>query len=346
MWKSPDAVWRAVRSHTAVYVCRHNRWCTIARVAVAVVWFAALLCVPAMAAKELMYDEERGIIFVDKEKAEEDKEKLRAAQAPNVVRPVLPTSRSRSDIHLGRKKDPPELYFKSGLQYFKNGDYVSALKNFTFAKTVELKPEYLLWMGKTYRQMGRYDKMLAVMDEILEKFSGTDVADDALFEIAFYYQKHDDYHNATMKYTELAEQYPFGVSFSNGEEFLELSRTQRQLMRAEMNSALKVLGYQSTTQQDAYAAFQRANKFDVTGTPTRETVRAIKKQYERKIKEDTDRDRQSEQVSEATLWVSIVAGALLLNAWFILTVRARAKERKRQIETLRSLLSDLDTKTL
>ncbi|MBD3392733.1 MAG: hypothetical protein GF418_11585 [Chitinivibrionales bacterium] len=318
---------------------RHVPMCATA--AIALIVLAACVGRPR-AEKVLIYDEDRGIIFVDKEAHEARREEKARATAERIAR-----ERSRrGDIHVGRKKDPPELYFKSGLQYFKDGDYINALKNFTYARSADPKPEYLLWMGKTYRQLDQHDKMLSIMEEILKKYRESSVADDALFEIAFHYQKSDDYAMATRRYAELAEQYPFGVSYSNNQEFLEVSRTQRQYMRAEMITALKVLGYRGETPREAYEAFQKKNGLEVTGTPTAATVRAVKSQYQDKLQADAATSTQQEETRRATLVAAVAGAALALNLWILVAVRLKSRERKRHLANLQSALADLDTRML
>ena len=307
---------------------------------------AACCALRAYAEKVLVYDEEKGIIYVDKDKKDEEKGAKKPAAPPRLAVPQVQKTRDRSDIHVGRKKDPPELYFKSGLQYFRNEDYINALKNFTYAEAADPRSEYLLWMGKTYRQLDQHEKMLSIMDKIRAKFPDSDVADDALFEIAFYYQRNDDYHMATEKYAELAEEYPYGVAYSSGEEFLEMSRTQRQLMRAELITALKVLGFEGSTPHDAYRAFQSANGLEQSGNADRPTVTAIKKKYQEKLQSDSDASQQKEHVSLSTIW-SIGAGVLLiLNFWILLMARLKAQQRKRQLASLESILSDMDIRKL
>jgi len=303
--------------------------------------------------KVLMYDENRGIIFVDKNgKPEQDRparqKTPREAGGAEAQKRTAAQTRTMGglDIHVGRRKDPPELYFKSGLQYFKNGDYMNALKNFTYAHTADPKPHYYLWMGKAYRQLEQYDKMMEIMEEIRNKYPDSDVADDALFEIALYYQKDDDYDMAIQKYTELAEQYPFGVSFADGEEYLEISRRQRQLMRAEMVSALKVLGFEGATIADAYREFQKKNGLPADGRPTKETVRAIKAKYQQKLQYDARQTEQKEHI-RAGMIVALVAAAVLgLNLWILLAVRAKMLQRRRLLVNLQNILNDLDTKKL
>ena len=76
--------------------------------------------VTAFAAKELMYDPEKGIIFVDKNDATpvssiaKEKRTQPVEKEPSSAGKRPAKRKSGSDIHIGRKKDPPELYFKSG----------------------------------------------------------------------------------------------------------------------------------------------------------------------------------------------------------------------------------------
>jgi tetratricopeptide (TPR) repeat protein len=304
------------------------------------------LSTAARGEKVLIYDEDRGVISVEREELEKQKGEV-ASKAK--ARPPVPTVRDIRlwhDFHVGRKKDPPELYFKSGLQYFRDHDYLNALKNFMYARDVEPLPKYHLWVGKTYRQLEQTEKMLSTMAAILKKFPESDVADDALFEVAFHYQKKDDYHTATEKYAELAEQYPFGVSFSSSQEFLQVSRQQRQVMRAEMVSALKMLGYKGKTPAEAYRQFQKAFDLEPHGELDQATVRAVKKEYERKLVLDAKLAAELARIRRSTIWVLVAAVALGLNLWFAMAIRSRVKQRKSQLANLESILTDLDVKAL
>jgi outer membrane protein assembly factor BamD (BamD/ComL family) len=301
--------------------------------------------------KVLMYDETRGIIFIDKNgKPQENKTASRPPSPAGTPRSAgTPASsplikKSSDDIHTGRQKDPPELYFKSGLQYFNTGDYMNALKNFAYARTASPKPEYFLWMGKAYRNLEQYDRMMDIMNEVRRKFPDSDVADDALFEIALYYETNNDYDMAIQKYTELAEQYPFGTSFADGEEYLAISRRQRQFMRGEMVSSLKVLGYEGKTVTDAYREFQRKNGLPVDGKPTLQTVRMIKAKYQQKLRDDTHQSTQVENVRFGVIASAVAAGILGLNLWLIIFLRNRTQQRQRLLLTLTNCIKDLDLK--
>jgi tetratricopeptide (TPR) repeat protein len=319
----------------------------------AVLTAAAGVCavLPAYGEKVLVYDENKGIVFVDKDKAgvaaPETGSEGRAGSERSGEAARGKIRRSKHDLHVDRKKDPPRLYFESGLEYYQNGDYENALKNLRHAaERMPREPKYRLWIGKTYRQLGKNDRMLAVLTELMERFPESDVADDALFEIAFYYQQSDHYDSAFQVYARLAEQYPFGVSFASGEDFLDIARDQRRRMRAEMVSTLKLLGHEGETLQDAYASFQEANGLPVDGRAGRETVRAIKKQHGRRFAEDDRRANEELLARERRKWLLVLGAVALASLLATAGARMRIGRVRRHIDTLRTTLEDLDTKAL
>ncbi len=306
------------------------------------------------AEKVLVYDEERGIIFVDKNEYQRKKarnassarkdagaERGRSASSSPPI-----NKRESTDLHVGRKKDPPELYFRSGLEYFKAGDYANAEKNFEYASEQQPRGEYYLWLGKTYRQLGEDTKMLRVMRTILNRYQDGDVADDALFEIAFFYQRTDHYDSAAINYRLLAEQYPFGVSYSNGEEFREVSRKQQQLMRAEMISTLKILGYHHEALEESYRKFQRDNDLEITGAANRETVSTIKALYAARLESDAALAKKKKQVRIGMRWAVAAGGVLFLNLVAAIVMRTSISRQRQHVDSLTKTLNDLDVQSL
>jgi tetratricopeptide (TPR) repeat protein len=279
----------------------------------------------------------------DKVPSPEEKTDEKKRQEPVKSAKRRPMPRKRADIHAGRQKDPPELYFKLGLQYFNNGDFKNAIINFNYASKADPQPQYLYWIGKTYGQFGQHDTMLTIMKEILTTHPKSDVADDALFEIAFHYQGNDDYHMARQKYEELVEQYPQGVSFSSGEEFAEVCRARRQLMRGEIVSALRVLGYKGATPEDTYRTFQKKNGLEENGQLNQKTVRAIKQKYQEKLNQDAKLKAQQEYVRQARIWAMIITATLASNLLFIIIIRTRIKKRNQHLAHLEGKLADLNT---
>lgn len=302
----------------------------------------------SFAEKVLIYDEEKGIIYVDKEDLVDGKIKKNIKKKKSTQKSVNTKTKKiykkrvpKEDIHINRKKDPPELYFNSGREYFKSGDYKNALKNFKYAADKDLKPEYLLWIGKTSRKMDKPNQMFSIMERILKDYPESEVADDALFEMAFYYQKNDDYHKAMRKYAQLAEQYPFGLSYSNGQEFLEISRTQRRWMQDKVLSDLKFLGIKGDDLEDVYKQFQEKKGLRISGIGDMETVQAISAAVTEKIEEEEMRAASLKQLNESLLYVYIGGGILLLNLLFILSMFSKIRQNYKQLFFLKGILSDL-----
>ena len=309
------------------------------------------------AEKELMYDPEKGIIFVEKgSSASSDKtleEPRRAKTTSQENHPSSPpryrqrpAATSSSDIHIGRKKDPPELYFKSGLEYYKNGDFNNALKNFTFADSVDHRPEYRLWIGKTLRSLGRVNEMLKTMFMIIKNEPDCDVADDALFELGLHYKMDDDYDKATQLFSQLIEQYPFAVAYPTGEELREIAREQRCLMRAEMVNILTTLGYIDEDLPGSYRKFQKANDLPVTETGDRRTIQTIKQLHRQYLEQEELRAEKRQRFERYSVWMYAAIGAGTVNVFLLLLLLSKAKARKRHIIELQKIISDLDVQKL
>ncbi|MBD3319673.1 MAG: tetratricopeptide repeat protein [Chitinivibrionales bacterium] len=311
-----------------------------------------LVAVDIGAEKVLVYDEEKGIIFVEKDQAgtqmkpSKKKKKSEQRQTHRGAKPAPEPPSKKKDIHIGREKDPPDLYFRSGLEYFKNKDYENALKNFTFADSADPKPLYSLWVGKSLRQLGRDQQMLFVMDKIINTFPESDVADDALFEKAFYHQKIGDYENAMRLYAQLSEQYPFGQSFSNGQEFREIAREQRRIMRAEIISILRLLGYTGEDISDLYRSFQKAEGLEVTGGGNLETIKAIRSRHEDLLQKEEEKRAMEKRVNRHRKWGLFLGAFAFVNMVVIVVQRMIIHAKTKHLESLTHELSDLDTQAI
>lgn len=297
---------------------------------------------PVSAEKELMYDPEKGIIFIEK-KGTTSKSATPSVHKKPSTRPKSIPKKSSTDIHIGRKKDPPQLYFKSGLEYYKNNDFNNAYKNFLFADSVDHQPEYRLWLGKTLRKMNKIDEMLKTMFTIIRDEPDCDVADDALLELALHYKMANDYEKANQLFTRLIEQYPFGLSYSTGEELREIAREQRRLMRAEMINILAILNYADEDLPASYRKFQQANGLQVNGLGDQKTVTAIKELHRKYLEQQELKTRQQQQFDRYDVWVYILIAAGTLNTLLLLLLLSKIRGRKRQIIELEKIISDLDT---
>ncbi len=315
----------------------------------------AAAALPVFAEKILMYDEEKGIIFVDKDAAS-SKPALPQPVDPKVnEKPVVkkrpqataPQSANvNNGLIYGKKKDPSHVYLESGLQYFKAGNYDNALQMFIHADSIDPQPLYSLWIGKTYRQLGKGDQELFIMKRILSTYPDSSVAADALFEIGFYYQTSDDYEKAAATYTQLTEQYPFGKSYSNGEEFRDVAKRLKQMMRSDMISTLRILGYKGSELEDLYQSFQKDHGLAVTGLGNKETVSLIKQQYrEFQNKEASSSAKQSQNEKYVSLSIGL-SGLCAFLCIIMVFARISARGKKRHCLALAQTLSDLDTRKI
>lgn len=314
--------------------------------AVILIIFVLFSCLHAE--KILIYDEEKGIIQIEKDSLLSRKQKKKGkvkkdkGKVPiSALQRKLTPAKGPGDIHVKREKDPPELYFKSALEYYKNHDFENALKNFKYASDKDVKPEYLLWIGKTYRQLDKQVQMFTIMERILKGYPDSDVADDALFEMAFYYQKSDNYRKAAEKYKQLIEQYPFGLSYSSRKEFMEVARKQLRMMRGEMISTLKLLGFEGDELPDAYTKFQKANSMEVTGEGDVITVKAIKEAYKNKHIEEEKRAASMNQLKQSIKWAIVFGGILFINFIIMIFTRIRVVRNRKNLSLLKETLSSL-----
>jgi tetratricopeptide (TPR) repeat protein len=302
------------------------------------------------AEKGIIYDPEKGIIFTDEKKQQSSPSPKKNATIKNTtssttIKPTINTNvpSKKEDIHINRKKDPPEIYFKSGLEYFKNEDYSNALKNFTYADSLSSLPLYKLWKAKTLRHMSRYQPMLILLEEITTTFENSDLADDALLELAIYYKSINDYEKSLQTLTRLVEQYPFGISSTNGEELPEIARNQRRLIRQEMINSLAILGYKIDDLSSSCRQFQNENGLTVTGNGTPETITLIKKMHNQVILEQELKSNKSKQFAKYKWLVIFSFSILIITASLLFVLRIKIQSRKKQLRELKNTLIELDT---
>jgi tetratricopeptide (TPR) repeat protein len=306
------------------------------------------------AEKVLSYDEEKGIIFIDKDQTTAPVKKPNQPPAKSSFSRVGRETQERpsngklvdASIQRGRQKDPPEIYFESGLQYFKNRNFDDALRNFTHADSLDPQPKYALWMGKTFRQLNKNDRLLFTMNRIVTTYPESDVADDALFEIAFYYQTNNNYDMAMKTYTKLAEQYPFGTSFSNGENFREIAYKQCQTMRAEMITIFNALGFKGEDPGSLISAFQKSQCLNLTGTGNAETIVAMRTMYNDYLKMEAVKALRRERLDKFQIAAFMLCGVLFFNCIFLLLCNRKIAAQSKQLATLKQTLFELSMDAL
>jgi tetratricopeptide (TPR) repeat protein len=302
------------------------------------------------AEKGINYDPEKGIIFTDDNSAKksttqrpkntfESKKSAVTHQTSPVEQPVVKSN----DLYYHRKKDPPEIYYKSGLEYFKNEDFSNALKNFNYADSLSSLPLYKLWKAKTLRRLNNILGMFHLLNEIATKYANSDIADDALLELSVYYKSINDYEKALETLTKLIEQYPFGISSATGEELPAIARDQRRLIRQEMVNDLAMIGYQEEDLASAYREFQVKNGLKITGTGTIETVSLIK-QLQEQLLQKQDEESEKTQELDKYQWIMIACISVLFSTLILLFIlRLNINSRKQHLLELKDILTELDT---
>lgn len=297
----------------------------------------------------IIYDPEKGIIFSKAPPVSDPStitknipEKKIIHTAPvRSVSSVSPSSK-KEDLHINRKKDPPEVYFKSGLEYFKNGDFNNALKNFNHADSLAGFPLYKLWKAKALRRMEKYQPMLALLIRITTDTDSSDVADDALLEMAIYYKSINDYEKSLQTLTRLIEQYPFGLSSATGEELSSIARDQRRLIRQEMINSLAILGYQRDDLATAYRQFQKENDLEITGTGTIETVSLIKHLNDMTLENHAKEILKTKQLEKHQGLMLPVFFLLFGTITSLFVLRMKINSRKKELLELKHTIIELD----
>ncbi|MBN1600551.1 MAG: hypothetical protein JW915_03030 [Chitinispirillaceae bacterium] len=302
------------------------------------------------AENEIIYDPEKGITFSKGSPVSDQPSVTKNVPERKIihtapVRPVSSVSHSskKEDLHINRKKDPPEVYFKSGLEYFKNGDFNNALKNFNYADSLTEFPLYKLWKAKVLRRMDKYQPMLALLIKITTETDNSDVADDALLEMAIHYKSINDYEKSLQTLTRLIEQYPFGLSSATGEELSSIARDQRRLIRQEMINSLAILGYQKDDLATAYHQFQKENDLEITGTGTIETVSLIKHLNEMTLKNHEKEIQKTKQLEKYQSLMLPVYLLLFGTITSLFVLRMKINSRKKQLLELKHTIIELDT---
>ncbi|MDG5814282.1 tetratricopeptide repeat protein [Chitinispirillales bacterium ANBcel5] len=292
--------------------------------------------------KRLIYDEKKGILYVD----EGEYNKIQAQRVENRKAASSPKVKLQNqELLIGRGKDPPEVYFESGMRFFQSGDYTMALKAFSHAESVEEKPRYILWVGKTHRQLGNHEKMLEKMDTILASYPDSDVADDALFEIAFFYQSANNYERAIKTYNRLAEQYPFGKSYLGNHDFLQIAREQTRYMRSELLEMLRLFGFNGEDLIRSLRLYQQKYGLIQNGKADQETVNHIKKNYKNMLLQKQREQALKMQVLEYQNYL-IASGIVAVFLIVInITLKVKTKEKKLHLALLKQNISDIKSRS-
>jgi tetratricopeptide (TPR) repeat protein len=185
--------------------------------------------------------------------------------------------------------------------------------------------------------------MFRLLNEIATKYDNSDIADDALLELAVYYKSSNDYEKSLETLTKLIEQYPFGTSCATGEELPAIARDQRRMIRQEMINSLAIIGYQEEELATAYREFQQKNSLKITGTGTVETVTLIKQLHEQLLQKQDEESEKTREL-EKYQWIMVVCVVVVFSTLIMLFVlRLNINSRKKHLLELKDMLIELDT---
>jgi len=287
----------------------------------------------------LLYDEDKGVIFADRDSIEAARQKrIQALQK----RKSHQAAQEKVE-QMKQSSVNPQRYFESGLDFFRAGDFKTAQQIFSLADSLDPSPVYQLWIGKTLRQQGNYASMLQIMRSILTEYPASSVADDALFETAFYFQVNHNYAQATEHYKRLSEQYPFGTSYTNGEEFREVAQRQYKYMRAEILSMFNVLGIDGTDLSSRYRQFQTKYDLPQTGQGDRVTILKIKEVYRLFLAQQQQPSHKLQILNKHTphlLWVLLL---LFVNCVILIVLIYKTNKRRNHLNSMTQSILELGT---
>ncbi len=307
-------------------------------------WAAGLLlfaALQAFAEKVMFYSEKNGIMWVEESQLADlqrndslpaVKEKESAA-AKSAAAATDPLARARS-------KDP-EVFYKTGQRYFFAGDYAEALRYFENAYQLRRTAEYYLFIAKCHRKLNEPRRMLFVLDAIMQFYPNSEVADDALFEMALYYEMNRNYQAAIDRFKQLAEQYPYGTSITTNQEFRNVAREQIEIMKNELDSLLIVAGLAEGTVSSRLRDWQEINGLPATGFPDQKTVASLIQVRTEREEEAREAVFQREQFLRLRRIAIVGMGAFFLLWIWSLAVSKDLKNCRQRLETMRKTVESL-----
>lgn len=282
----------------------------------------------------MYYSEHNGIMWVEESKLEEVKRTDKAGLLKKKKESGAEKARSK------RKQKNYQTYFITGKRYFYEGDYVEALRFFENAYKLKKNPEYYLFIAKCHRKMENPKRMLTVLDGIQKLYPESDVADDALFEMALYYLTAFDYEKAAALFKKLTEQYPYGTSITNKQEFRAIAREQILIMEQEVKSLLRDIGLKKGSAEKRLTYMQKRLKLEQTGRPDLKTMTALRNLREKmeRIKKQREKRKiiRAENLSRIYFSLGILGFCAL---WSLLTYRSLKNKNRRLVSMEKSLES-------
>ncbi|MFP4522552.1 MAG: tetratricopeptide repeat protein [Fibrobacterota bacterium] len=257
------------------------------------------------AEKVMIFDENKGIIFIEKEKVNDYRSSKNSGESKKTSTKALS----------GKKNLNDKEYYKVGEEYWKDGEYDEALKLFRKAYRSKPLPRYYYWQARCLQEKEQ-DGFKEMFLRIIKQNPDSDVADDALFMLGYEAELSRNYEEALEYYRNLIVKYPYGKSEVNHLDLPGMARSQISLIKSDVSRRLDLLNIRGNTMKEKAAIFRKKIGLPpASGELDRKTVSLLIKYSERKEKEtELLRVRQEKQ---SRLRKIFGTGFLLLNLFLI-----------------------------
>ncbi len=301
-------------------------------------FFIGILILPpwAGAGKVMVFDENKGIIFLDEAEAKAYKKKLSPAQSQ--------TQKSNS-VQLSRQAvqgKSPEALFEVGSKYFTDENFNEALYFFDQAYQTSKKPLYLFWAGRTYRRLNQDSAMVASFEKLLALYPKSDLADDACFFLGAHHRVEDHFQIAKDYFSKLLSDYEDSHSATGELDYKQEASQQLTAMRQELTDMLATLGFDSFNSVLGLKAFQIKYGLQETGIADHQTLSLLRAENE-KAKSAQTALREKKALSRGNLQqsVMILGGASLLFSFWLAWLWFRLHSIHEGLQSLTNRLEEL-----
>jgi len=279
------------------------------------------------AQSRLTYDKNKGIVY-----SRETASPQLSQDRPNKTKPITLSP-----------SQPPSTYYTAGLKSYNHNDFITAELYFSYLDSTTSSPLYRFWLARTWRKLGKQKKFLEAMHSIAQDYPQSPVADDALFQLAYFYQKTSHFDKAVFLYQKIINEYPSGTLLTTNENLYNLCDKQIHIMHDKSNAALTALGYTERTLEHKYRRFQKEHSLSVSGTGTFETMTKIKELYAQVRNQQTANGFIQQVVQKYRMGIIIMGITALCNLLLSTMVFFRNKTLMQRMNTLFHHYENLQT---
>ena len=211
---------------------------------------------PAMVSKSdkvLIFDEDQGIIWVEKGEEKTFRKKSK---------PKIPTLSQREKYLLQYNH---EKMYETGVKFFKDNNFEEALYYFNSLYQKTKNPLALFWSGRCYWNMNDKASAEKRFQSILKKHTQSEVADDACFFLGISQRLKGDYHGADEYFQRLLTDFPATTALSGKLDYVKAASEQVGQMRREISHLLGIIGIDSSLPEEGLAKYQSLINLPPTG---------------------------------------------------------------------------------